>query len=158
MKKLGVFINKLTKVGVKWTKFMLKHRGEANMTNLTGSHTLSYLKLVPSFVIEKRYFLRFFLDVTLSILGSFTLDVTLLFWVITSLYLSPITCSHGALLFSTLSISLLSKNYLGVRYLKSVTSNKTRRKYKIYTYNWLMRTIVKSLNNKTVMNFADTKS
>ena len=42
----------------------------------------------------------FFLDVTLSILGNFELDVTLLFWVITSLYLSPITCSHGTILFS----------------------------------------------------------
>ena len=70
-----------------------------------------------------------FLDVTLSILGSFTLDVALLFWVITSLYLYPITCSHGTLLFFILSISLLFKNYLGVRDLKSVTSNKKRRKY-----------------------------
>ena len=71
----------------------------------------------------------FFLDVTLTILGSFKLDVTLLFQVITSLYLSPITCSHGTLLLFILSISLLSKNYLGVRDLKSVTSNKKRRKY-----------------------------
>ena len=70
-----------------------------------------------------------FLDVTLSILGSFKLDVTLLFWVITSLYLSPITCSHGTLLFFILSISLLSKNYLKVRDLKSVTSKRKRRKY-----------------------------
>ena len=70
-----------------------------------------------------------FLDVTLSILGSFKLDVTFLFWVIISLYLSPITCSHETILFFVHSISLLSKNYLGVRDLKSVTSNKKRRKY-----------------------------
>ena len=71
----------------------------------------------------------FFLDVTLSILVSFKLDVTLLFWVISFLYLSPITCSHGTLLFFILSISLLSKNYPGVRDLKSVTSKKTEEVY-----------------------------
>ena len=76
----------------------------------------------------------FFLDVTLSILGSFKLDVTLLFWVITSLFLSPITCSHGTLLLFILSISLLSKNYLEVRDLKSVTSNKKRRKYLCWNF------------------------
>ena len=81
---------------------------------------------------KKIYFFRFFLDVTLSILGSFKLDVTLLFWVITSLYSSPITCSHGTLLFFILSISLLSKNYLRVRDLKSVTFNKKTEE--IYNY------------------------
>ena len=78
----------------------------------------------------------FFLDVTLSILGNFKLNVTLLFWVITSLYLSPITCSHGTLLFFILSISLLSKNYLGVRDLKSVTFKKKRRKYKFLRFSF----------------------
>ena len=73
----------------------------------------------------------FFLDVTLSILGNFKLDVTLLFWVITSLYLSHITCLHETLLFFILSISLLSKNYLRVRNLKSVTSKKTEEVLKL---------------------------
>ena len=99
---------------------------------------------IPKF----NYFLRFFIDVTLSILGNFKLDVTLLFWVITSLYLSPITCSHGALLFFILSISLHSKNYLGVRDLKSVTSNKKRRKYTIYIHKSEFRKKQKKKNRK----------
>ena len=86
--------------------------GILNWQNYKGLYAIFY------------YFLRFFLDVTLSILGNFKLDVTLLFWVITSIYLSPITCSHGTLLFFIFSISLLSKNYLGVRDLKSVRSKK----------------------------------
>ena len=94
-------------------------------TVLSSFHTSNFHS--PRF--DFLYFLCFFLDVTLSILGSFKLDVTLLFWVITCLYLSPITCSHGTLLFFILSISLLSKNYLEVHDLKSVTSNKKWRKH-----------------------------
>ena len=58
------------------------------------------------FVECKLYFLRFFLLATLSIMGSFTLFATLLFWAINSLYLSPPTWIP--FLF-TLYLSLLQK-------------------------------------------------